>query len=251
MCVICGVRIRFNMLCPAVVCQFTGEHSDCVFSVAYSHISDVAVRDHRADCSFNHFVCSTGMLCLVNTHGGHMQFSPCYKKTLEAILWVLAISHQKFYLDHLLLTILWAEIYSVNIYGYPVIGDSYSIQKGRVHAPFIESLIKTVSSKAIKRNRQTMFLEALRAPNVDYLSDTDRESLRLGMYYVDMKIRNHSNVLEFVIKCQVANRIMDQLYSDYFWAYCEGKKRVLSWEELIEDDEIRANLEGVSQHLVL
>lgn len=174
-----------------------------------------------------------------------IQFQTNYKKTLECILWIL---HQQKGIDlYKIMKILFhADYLSVNKYGVPVTGDTYKAMDYGTVPSFSYDVLKQemlalnaleIDSFPFKIKDKRTFMP-LRDVMEDYLSETDKECLTLGLQeygnlsFEQVKEKNHT------IKA----------WQD---AYKRNPNSSIDWYDLIEDPEIRKDLEETASYLVV
>lgn len=116
---------------------------------------------------------------------GKIRFNPNYEKCVEAVLYLLSKNPQT-NLYNLMKELFSADKFHLNTYGRPVTGDTYvRMPKGTVPSTILDMIKGNSYALAelgypMPIQQSGFILTPLREPNLDILSESDREALDHG-----------------------------------------------------------------------
>ncbi len=154
------------------------------------------------------------------------------QKTIEAVLY-FTNARTDLSVMHLLKFLFYADMYHLNKYARPVIGDLYyAMENGPVASNAYNMLKKSSEDYELKPIPCTKIkiVRAKRKTNLDYFSDTDIEAF------------NH--VLE-TYKDYSAEQMSNETYKTYAWRHAWGKKSFFQkhsemiYEDFLENKDLQ------------
>lgn len=175
-----------------------------------------------------------------------IQFKPNFKKSLEAVVYVVnKVKDIDVY--HLVKVIFHADLTSINTYGAPITGDTYlAMPYGTVPSMIYNDMVQQKSFllldilglETLPIRREGRIMRASRPYDADHLSETDMECLNQGiaeyayLSFEEAKEKNHT-------------------LQAWKKAYSKRPNEPIDWYDLIEDPQIREELEGLSHNVVV
>ncbi len=175
------------------------------------------------------------MNAAINRRKIEFQFN---KQKANAVILYLSKKDYSISKVRLLKYVFFADLYHLNKYGRPILGDKYvAMDNGPVLSKLYDMLKNSSRDYKVENNK---FIIPNKEPDLDYLSKSDIEAL-------DYALEKYSVYDTFE---------MSDLTHEYnAWKsarknFPKSKAPLMEWEEMIENDEILSDLQKYSRAIV-
>jgi len=164
-----------------------------------------------------------------------IRFNMNTQKAIECVLWLIQRGESNMYNIWKMLYV--AEKYSLNKYGGPITGDDYFAMDFGTVPRWLYDATK-IKQEEISFYRENNLLRAKRPPEEGYLADFNIEALEhgfkeyAGLDFEAVKKKNHE---------------------DSAWKknYTPNTSTFIPFEDIIEEDWVKKDLDGVAYNMVL